>query len=77
MSGGSSSGGAKQSLTQPPMAGGGAGGVPGGGAAYLFPLPQDYEVAMQRKLGMTTKMRHKFKQVSECVRAGEGVTCHT
>ena len=56
---GSSSGGAKQSTTQPPT----AGGASGGGAAYLFPLPQDYEVAMQRKLGMTTEMRHKFKQV--------------
>ena len=31
--------------------------------AFLFPLPHDYEQALQRKLGMTNDMRNKFKQV--------------
>ncbi|GAX83934.1 hypothetical protein CEUSTIGMA_g11358.t1 [Chlamydomonas eustigma] len=32
-------------------------------AAYLFPLPPDYDAAMQRKLSLTADMRQKFKQV--------------
>ena len=37
----------------------------GGASAplYLFPLPPDYERALQRRLGLTHDMRSKFKQV--------------
>lgn len=34
----------------------------GGAPPYLFPLPPDYERALQRKLNMTHEMRAKFKQ---------------
>ena len=51
------------------MAGGGApakSAMGGGGSAsspaFLFPLPHEYEQALQRKLGMTNDMRTKFKQ---------------
>ncbi len=33
------------------------------GPLYLFPLPPDYERALQRRLNLTHDMRSKFKQV--------------
>lgn len=36
---------------------------PGAPPLYLFPLPPDYERALQRRLGMTHELRNKFKQV--------------
>lgn len=38
-------------------------GGPGAPPLYLFPLPPDYERALQRRLGMTHELRNKFKQV--------------
>jgi len=34
------------------------------GPVYLFPLPPEYERALHKKLGMTSELRHKFKQAN-------------